>query len=504
MLIRGWEFCHLASFRLEKRAGAHSRLSFCISVRTEDAERAFQQAGKPVCVLDEAQNRVVFVGRIEAVERSQRVSGCYVTVEATSATLASDTAVQRRVFQDPKKTLGDVLSAKGLASLGEAKVSIECASEIKGRKLPYLLLQQETDFAFACRLAAAAGVHVWCVDTNEQHSKLFVGASRDWPERRIEGRDCIRLRVAQGTVPRASVTLGAYAYELGQRVELCGRHYVIDHVAIERVHGSDRVTYDMTGVTKAEDGGLIVPALHAVRLTGKVVNVKDPLHGGRVLVDFNDKTEGITDVTPGKLWLPYRPPYAGQQGGIVFLPEPGDLVEAIIADRDAYVTTELRAVTTELRVKPLPQECQDPLVKYIGNNTKQRIFWRPKSLELWSTDTNIVLDDKNIDMTVGKTNGAKIHVDEKNIVLTVGKNRMTLNEQGIQLQRGTSEVVLSDTGTYLRRDSQQIALDQNVQIKSGGTIDANAGGAANLHAGGALKLDASGTASLNGSHVELA
>ena len=38
MLIRGWEFCHLASFRLEKRAGAHSRLSFCISVRTEDVE----------------------------------------------------------------------------------------------------------------------------------------------------------------------------------------------------------------------------------------------------------------------------------------------------------------------------------------------------------------------------------------------------------------------------------------------------------------------------------
>ena len=216
-----------------------------------------------------------------------------------------------------------------------------------------------------------------------------------------------------------------------------------------------------------------------------------------MLVCFNDKSEGVTDVTPGKLWLPYRPPYAGQQGGIVFLPESGDLIEAIVSDRDAYVTTELRA-------KPLPQECQDPIVKYIGNNTKQRVFWRPKSLELWSTDTNIVLDDKNIDMTVGKTNGAKIHVDEKNIVLTVGKNRMTLNEQGIQLQRGTSEVVLSDTGTYLRRDSQQIALDQNVQIKSGGTIDANAGGAANLHAGGVLKLDASGTASLNGSHVELA
>ena len=497
MLIRGWEFCHLASFRLEKRAGAHSRLSFCISVRTEDVERAFQQAGKPVCVLDEAQNRVVFVGRVEAVERSQRVSGCYVTVDAAAATLASDASVQRRVFQDPKKTLGDVLSAKGLASLGEAKVSIECASAVKGRKLPHLLLQQETDFAFACRLAAAAGVHVWCIDTNEQHSKLFVGTARDWPERRIEERDCIRLRVAQGTVPRASVTLGAYAYGLGQRVELLGRHYVIDHVLVEREHGADRVTYDMTGVTKAADGDLSVPTLHAARLTGKVVNAKDPLHGGRVLVDFNDKTEMITDVTPGKLWLPYRPPYAGQQGGIVFLPEPGDLVEAIVADRDAYVTTELRA-------KPLPQECQDPLVKYIGNNTKQRVFWRPKSLELWSTDTNIVLDDKKIELTVGKTNGAKIHVDEKNIVLTVGKNRMTLSEQGIQLQRGTSEIVLNDTGTYLRRDSQQIALDKNVQIKSGGTLDANAGGAANIHAGGALKLDASGTASLNGSHVELA
>lgn len=497
MEIRGWKIPHLVSFRLEKRADAHSRLRFCISVRTEDADAYFQQAGKTVCVLDEAKHGVIFIGKVDAVERAESVGDCQIVIDATAATLAVDAAVQQRVFQDPEKTLGDVLSAKALASLGEAKVSIECASDVKGRKLPHLLLQQETDFAFACRLAAAAGAHVWCVDTNEQHSKLFVGASRDLPERRIEESDCIRLRIAQGTVSRASVTLGAYAYELGQRVELLGRHYVIDHVAIERVHGSDRVTYDMTGVTKAADGDLIVPALHAVRLTGKVVNAKDPLHGGRVLVDFNDKTEGITDVTPGKLWLPYRPPYAGQQGGIVFLPEPGDRVEAIIADRDAYVTTELRS-------KPLPQECQDPLVKYIGNNTKQRIFWRPKSLELWSTDTNIVLDDKNIDMTVGKTNGAKIHVDEKNIVMTVGKNRLRLTEQGIALERGTSEIVLNDTGTYLRRDGQQIALDKNVQIKSGGTIDASAGGAANLHAGGALKLDASGTASLNGSHVELA
>lgn len=497
MEICDWKIPHLVSFRLEKRADAHSRLRFCISVRAEDAGAYFQQVRKTVHVLDDAKQRVVFIGKVEAVERAVRVGDCQITVEATSATLEADAAVQRRVFQDPKKTLGDVLSAKALASLGEAKVSIECASAVKGRKLPHLLLQQETDFAFARRLAAAAGVHVWCIDTNEQHSKLFVGASRDWPERRIEERDCIRLRVAQGAVPRASVTLGAYAYGLGQRVELLGRHYVIDHVLVEREHGADRVTYDMTGVTKAADGDLIVPALHAARLTGKVVNAKDPLHGGRVLVDFNDKTEAVTDITPGKLWLPYRPPYAGQQGGIVFLPEPGDLVEGIVADRDAYVTTELRA-------KPLSQECQDPLVKYIGNNTKQRVFWRPKSLELWSTDTNIVLDDKNIDMTVGKPAGARIHIDAKNIVMTVGKNRLRLGEQGMALERGTSEIVLDDKGTYLRRDGQQIALDQNIQIKSGGTIDAAAGGAANIHAGGALKLDASGTASLNGSHVELA
>ncbi|MDY6268652.1 phage baseplate assembly protein V [Selenomonas bovis] len=497
MEISGWKIPHLVSFRLEKRADAHSRLRFCVSVRTEDADAYFQQAGKTVCVLD-AEKKGVFFGKVEAVERAARVGDCQLTVEATSATLAADTAVQQRVFQDPEKTLGDVLSAKALASLGEVEVSIECASEIRGRKLPHLLLQQETDFAFACRLAAAAGAHVWCVDTNEQQSKLFVGAARDWQEQTIKERDCIRLRVAQGTTPHASVTLGAYTYELGQRVELLGCHYVIDRVLVERVHGSDRVTYDMTGVTEAKDGDIAVPALHAARLTGIVMSAKDELHQGRVLVNFTDGKEGVKDVTPGKLWIPYRPPYAGQQGGIVFLPEPGDRVEAIVADRNAYVTTELR------RKKPLPQECQDPLVKYIGNNTKQRVFWRPKSLELWSTDTNIVLDDKNIDMTVGKPEGARIHIDAKNIVMTVGKNRLRLTEQGMALERGTSEIVLDDKGTYLRRDGQQIALDQNVQIKSGGTIDAAAGGAANIHADGTLKLDASGTASLNGSHVELA
>lgn len=497
MQMPGWDCGHLDAFRLEKHAGEHSRLKFAMTVSEKELGRLLQKGNDTICVLDETSKNLVFAGRIDSISHAEQFLHDQIEVEAIGFTSQADEDVHLRVFQDPDKKISDVLSDGGLPSLKDARCKIVCGKEAAEQKLPGLLLQQETDFAFACRLAAAAGVEAWSVDLDEKTGTIFIGASTRRSAEKIDEETCLRLRCTFGRRPRASVTLLQYAYELGQRVTLRGKDYVIDHVIVERVHEIDHITYDMRAAIQVKKTDVHVHPLRAARLKGCVKSVEDPEHRGCVRVNFTDEDAGIRDMTPPKLWIPYRPSYAGQQGGIVFLPEPGDFVEAIVTGEEAFVTTEWRT-------KPLPQECQDVRVKYIGNNTEQRAFWKEKSLEFWSTDTKITLDDKNIDLSVGKTAGARIHIDEKNIVLTVGKNRVRLGEQGIAIERGTSEIVLDDKGTYLRRDSQQIALDQNVHVQSGGMLEASSGGATSVRAGGALKLDASGTASLKGSHVELA
>ena len=127
------------------------------------------------------------------------------------------------------------------------------------------------------------------------------------------------------------------------------------------------------------------------------------------------------------------------------MPEIGETVEIFYMNGEGY------AVST-LRTKTLDDEFRNVKDKYLGNNRKQRIFFREKSLEIKSLETSIFMDDKKI-------------------VMSVGGNKIVMDEQGINL-------------------------------KTGGKFEVSADGAAKVKAGN-VEIDSSGTAKIKGSTVEL-
>ncbi|MCR5834298.1 MAG: phage baseplate assembly protein V [Selenomonadaceae bacterium] len=209
---------------------------------------------------------------------------------------------------------------------------------------------------------------------------------------------------------------------------------------------------------------------------------------GRLRVQFD-----IEDKDNKKIFLPYRTPYSG----IIFMPEIGDAVEIFYTGGEGFIDTIIRT-------KELDEEFKNVTDKYIGNNRKQRIFFREKSLEIKSTDNSIFLDDKKIVMTAGKN---KITLDENGITINnVDKNQIVLNNQGITVNNdGKNQVVLNNQGvTVNNNDKNQILLNnQGVTAKSDGKIIGDSSGDTSFKVGGSFKAKASGSAKIDGQSVEL-
>ena len=71
--------------------------------------------------------------------------------------------------------------------------------------------------------------------------------------------------------------------------------------------------------------------------TGTVTDNRDPENRGRVQVDFNSQSvEDIAD--DDRLWICVAAVYAGDQGGILFIPDKGDLVDVLWDGREFLVT----------------------------------------------------------------------------------------------------------------------------------------------------------------------
>ena len=159
---------------------------------------------------------------------------------------------------------------------------------------------------------------------------------------------------------------------------------------------------------------------------------------------------------------------SSQKIDVVFIPDEGDSVEVFFTNEEIFCVSALRE-------NPLPEECRKVAEKYIGNNSKQRIFLREKSLELHS--------DKY-----------KILMDERGIELTVDKNSIVINKQGILLQTADSKISVAKDGVAhiggkLELQAKDTEIKSGDKIKLGGSdIAIDSSGSTNVKAGGKLKL----------------
>lgn len=485
MIIQGFEDVpYLETFRLEKQAGVHSRCVFRFAAGEGQAAKVIGRVGQTLCVTTEA-GVPAFYGRIERVSRIETQEALRLEVAAVALSITEDEQPHDRVFQDEKKTMKDVLAA-GKLGMKDGTITLDHAvGDVAYR--PFLVQYRETNMHFLCRVAQALGTHVWIRDTFPDHVAFLIGPRAaesctplPWEQ--------LRSYAVHHVKPRRTAEICVEAYlELGTRVRLGDETttYVITCAVIEKKEETFYGTYALEEEKEEKAPELHLPVERALTLRATVtaVNAKggEPVQHGCVQLNFLD---GVDDV--GSAWVPYRTPYAGKAGGIVFLPEPGDVVEVTFAGEQAFVASELRT-------QPLQKEYGQPADKYIGNNFEQRILWKKDALELRSKTSSII-------------------VKEKSIALTTGKTSITLDEKGIYLQYDDHAVTLSAAGLAAKTPAAiGFEAAKDVTAKAGGAFRTEAGQSATLHAhgdaavksGGAIRLDSSGETSVKASSIHL-
>ncbi|MBR4904363.1 MAG: hypothetical protein IKZ53_06805 [Selenomonadaceae bacterium] len=463
MKVRGLgEENYFDEISVSKAANNHGVCKFKQRIAEENFSIYQNAIGKSVSVeLDSG--RPIFFGEVTEIFIEQTFHGSYVEVEAKSSSLKIDAAPQTRIFQNPEKFFREILNPERLCL---KNFSIELEDKLAAKPCREIILQNvETDFEFIKRLSAWQGRRVWVKDTLQGKCELKIAQCSDDSANKISQDDVISLKLGRrGEIRTAEIITQKY-FEIGRILKL-GKDpckFLIVALEVYLENGVERMRFELEELQEPTPSDLLTPP---AKLLAKVTDISDEKNMGRLKVQFE-----IEDKDLKKIWLPYRTPYSG----IIFLPEIGETVEIFYLNGDGY------AVST-LRTKILDDEFRNVKDKYLGNNRRQRIFFREKSLEIKSSETSIFMDDKKI-------------------ILSVGENKIVMDEQGISLKTGGKFDVSAGGTAKIKSNGIDIDSGGAAKIK-GNSIDIDSGGAAKIK-GSSIDIDSSGTAKIKGSSVEL-
>jgi hypothetical protein len=208
-------------------------------------------------------------------------------------------------------------------------------------------------------------------------------------------------------------------------------------------------------------------------VTGKVINLADPMALGRVQVQlpFIDDL----DLSP---WARVVGPMAGMFHGTYFVPNPGDDVLVAFEQGDTNVPYIIGSLWNIMQQPPLPSPL--PQVRAIRTLAGNQIVFTeaPPSVTIQTAPTppealpapaspigphqTITMSPAGIEMVGSPT-----------ISLQAGDNSITLTPAGIMLQSGNSSLLLTPAGIFLQSGGSVINLLAGIVLIRGGQVHIN-------------------------------
>ncbi len=412
----------ITEFYLIKAVDAHTYCKFKVRT-TEDEPFLKKKLGDTVNI--KLQERDLLYGTIETFSVTETFSETWMEVELYSTSIYEDREKKVRVFQNTNKTYKDVLESLNSTSL-EIKVK---GKEGDGVISSLVFQVEETNFEFIKRIAKEINAYVFVEDLSYGAPYLEISRQRAGQEKQIPLKHVKQYTCKRGiNGEEVSIALEEFL-ELGQPVSLEGKSYVVTQVEIEMQRDVYKKHYklsekDYTVMQKIES--------IAYEFEAKVVANKDSEGLGRLQLDFQlGKVE--EKESTNRVWIPYMTPYAAATGGIVFLPEVGDIVRV-------QVMGEYVVATGMVRKEAVPKEFSKAQNKYIVS---------PLGRSIALTEEGIIL----------QTKGSEMCLSDEGITLKVGNNKVLLNEKICLVEAEGIELVA--------KGKMKIKADSDVSVSAG-------------------------------------
>ena len=484
MRIKGFEkLGDMRSFSLVKREGEHTICKFTFRGAVGDTLPLLSLEGSPITVQRD-DGSTMFYGILRLVSVEQSHHGAILSAEASSYSTLADVETHTRIFQNPTQKLQDFLpklkwsEAKCELDLGEAGGKNPVGLTVANEETNSVIQNEETDFAFLRRLVDEQNFHLWIIDTNSGRTELRV--AKHLTERQIIAKDIISI-TRQREQGKVNIFLRAAAraeLDTGQQVKIEGipGKFIVMTKTVKKERETFIFDYELKEETSSTNFISIEEKARVFAV--EITDNNDPKHMGRVQVKFTDEKIEDMGEAPNVLWIPYRTHYAGKngQGGIVFLPDIGDHAEALLLGKRLWIADSFRK-------ESLMDECSKIEEKYIGNNTKQRIFWKEKSLEFFSFQNSIVMDEEKIILSIGDSK-TQISMNKDKITLQTVDNTVELSPQGIRVKSERDIALHSEKNA-------QIKSQQGLQMESGKDYLAKAEGNMNVETSSKLTMNVS-------------
>lgn len=411
MDISGFDRYNVTRIQVLDEYNEHSKCLVEISLENERVNNFISENGvgtKTICAS--ADGDIVFSGTIRSIQCTRTYLNTHIMITAVSYTDYLDSEIHNRVFQNPDKTFSDINNF-----FKQSNVDINCADESSSReKIDDILVQyNETDFDFIKRIYNKKGCRLFVHNSKKSAACIKIGIGQKIEKVLIDEKDIITF---EQTVLQDNEYVKISTdkiFDVGSQVEVSGGTYWIIKRDIEARYEKTQAAYTLVKDINNHDDTTKAQAVSLGLAKVTADSSEDCL--GKIQVEFLDFENVMSDK---KIWIDYLSPLTEKGGGIIAIPDEGEIVEVFIRQGGCIAIGCVR---------------QNEFDEQVKNVSKRSMLI------------------KNCLFTV----------DEKALEVTVDKNAISITDEIMTVSNDKFEIIIKDNQCKIGFDDSRVVFEEN-------------------------------------------